>query len=1852
MSSGKPPAGLPVTPAKDGSPNSKDDDTPSRLETLRAKVRKSRQKVTDQKSRIKNSSNHSLDGNSSTSSFQSVETKPLHIQQEQEWKDVIKSLEQDKEALQKELALIKQTLEAKSSETAQEDQAAMWEERFESLEAVNKALKEQCARDGTTKDELSRLCESLEQQLETKVANKDDPSADDSSLARVSRYLREAHARESILNVEMESLQANNVQLTKSANETQAILEKELKDSRLQHQQLSANMRELTIVEETTPMTQVGGSDLALKEQVQELQQIIDAWKQESSSLEDKNNNKEDTTTTDRKRFAELGDSVLRNLQGKVKTLQKVVTTQMAFRRKLESRVNQLLKQVQALRKERSGDNRLDQASIKRISMQLVDSSTSFAAMEAQVAVLEQDLEDSNRETEELAQNAKEQEVSLKQAMEQNESLVKQVAELETKISNLQSGDNSSSTLDSANEMELLMELQAVRDQMDQVTEESKKLQGLLNDETSKNSDLTQQVETLKQKVEQLEDTRASQEPSPDAKTEGSVAVLKKMKVLQEQTDQLIDQAILNKDQSEKSAATDNELDAASLLSELKDIRDKVHSHIEILERAQTEAAKSQTLSKLARERKPGEMDIRIINELTGRQTDLFVMAAKDLTMYDGVYNSNAVRSSSIRKWPTAITSASKQKKIEIQSVLLDAQGNSIKVFSVKELKKCTMKDFNSLVADPFGKIKFVLRCRYVNDDAESKKLKSIRISNEVTRRIKDIIVPISAKANLYDSVYNHDIVRTANIRKWPDRVCKQVAQKTHSIHCALMSKGKERKTVSVEELRTISTDQLVNLADNPLDIIQLVLKCKEDANGETPKDDHEEPAPTTESQSVPNHKAYYIRTRVRNVATGRFQDLVIPESDTLSLFDGLYENDALRLGLIRRWPDRMAEKVKAGMAEIKCALVDTTGTMIRSFSLDELKSVKTNELVGFASERQGVYRFVLWCEDTATGGTNESTFKPTGFHQRNWTPKEKIAQLRIRITNEASKRSKDILVPISPDVSMYDGVYSHESVLGANIRKWPPSVKAAVRQNTSEIKMALFDGDKEMHSFNVEELKTISIKQFSELVKEMHSSNAEELRAISIEQFLELVPEEDSLVQLVLSCQQTPAAYMRELKGQVEELAAQKASLERMLHAVKLEREAAVEKVEQLSREQKESGNAIITELAATVAREALAKVAFDETKTELKSALDDKKKEAETANAKVVELESNLKRSKTENSVLISPEIPKLQAQITALEQEKEQLAKQLENNPLKDEVKELKSKLVDATVSENNLKEDLEMYKRRLQRELIGATANESSVKAELKYLKRSSTGELESTKQEVSELKNEIASYKDKLQQERYMLSCLSTELYDCLYREAELREEVDRMDSDPKHKTIHTDETAVFIKAEYAGVAPDDSFHKDLDSARNLNEALSKQVTELESKMKKLEQANSSKEKEYQQIMDRDEELKESVTSLTSILEQTTETNNGLTSRVDELEAKCASLQKQNEEALNRASLAEDKSKEHSGVLVQVDELKTKLKYASADKERLLNLVERRESIIENLKVDGVDVGEEERSKDVLQMLEKSHEREKKIQMQYLVCVSELEKLTDSSKTYQETADAKLSEAQKEVEEQKYANKLFKGIIAKLNQMNESLEDKNEVQSNELEEIRSKHRELADLGLLDLQNVNKHLSEEVNFLREQKSKFTRTVSKLQGQLNELAKLRTDGEMEQERLKAVISEMEEENSQSLARDKQFDASVAMVSRLTKLLNEEHEIRKMEAEESEQKEATLLEQVESLTKQLDDVKKKLGDPLRSENMDVLITKLREAEAKNRKLRKDRSLLQKELDDVNDRMAHVKREIGGFGL
>jgi chromosome segregation ATPase len=155
-----------------------------------------------------------------------------------------------------------------------------------------------------------------------------------------------------------------------------------------------------------------------------------------------------------------------------------------------------------------------------------------------------------------------------------------------------------------------------------------------------------------------------------------------------------------------------------------------------------------------------------------------------------------------------------------------------------------------------------------------------------------------------------------------------------------------------------------------------------------------------------------------------------------------------------------------------------------------------------------------------------------------------------------------------------------------------------------------------------------------------------------------------------------------------------------------------------------------------------------------------------------------------------------------------------------------------------------------------------------------------------------------------------------------------------------------------------------------------------------------------------------------------------------------------------------------------------------------------------------------------------------------------------------------------------------------------------------------------------------------------------------VAKLTGQLQQMAKQKTEGDMEKKRLEAVIGELEEEKKQGMSRDDQLDSAQQKVVDLTRKLKQEREERARESEEARDQDGKFIEEVQSLKEQITELRQKLGDPLRAEKTDVLVAKVRDGEATSKKLKKERNALRTELDDVSSRMAQIKQEILWFGF
>jgi hypothetical protein len=63
---------------------------------------------------------------------------------------------------------------------------------------------------------------------------------------------------------------------------------------------------------------------------------------------------------------------------------------------------------------------------------------------------------------------------------------------------------------------------------------------------------------------------------------------------------------------------------------------------------------------------------------------------------------------------------------------------------------------------------------------------------------------------------------------------------------------------------------------------------------------------------------------------------------------------------------------------------------------------------------------------------------------------------LRVNISNDLTKRSKDLLLDISENETLWDAIYNDPSVKAANIRKWNSEIAACVKAGTKVIQLVV----------------------------------------------------------------------------------------------------------------------------------------------------------------------------------------------------------------------------------------------------------------------------------------------------------------------------------------------------------------------------------------------------------------------------------------------------------------------------------------------------------------------------------------------------------------------------------------------------------------------------------------------------------------------------------------------------------------------------------------------------------------------------------------------------------------------------
>ena len=127
-----------------------------------------------------------------------------------------------------------------------------------------------------------------------------------------------------------------------------------------------------------------------------------------------------------------------------------------------------------------------------------------------------------------------------------------------------------------------------------------------------------------------------------------------------------------------------------------------------------------------------------------------------------------------------------------------------------------------------------------------------------------------------------------------------------------------------------------------------------------------------------------------------------------------------------------------------------------------------------------------IQAEEEDSYGENDIAQQQQQQQQQPQTQYPIKTSLKVQIINQTSGRSKDLLVDISADLTLYDSIYDAKSVKEAHVRKWTSELARKVKSNCSEIRCVVYDdavATKPWRTLRVEELKTITTRQLFEQV-------------------------------------------------------------------------------------------------------------------------------------------------------------------------------------------------------------------------------------------------------------------------------------------------------------------------------------------------------------------------------------------------------------------------------------------------------------------------------------------------------------------------------------------------------------------------------------------------------------------------------------------------------------------------------------------------------------------------------------------------------------------------------------------------
>ncbi len=320
-----------------------------------------------------------------------------------------------------------------------------------------------------------------------------------------------------------------------------------------------------------------------------------------------------------------------------------------------------------------------------------------------------------------------------------------------------------------------------------------------------------------------------------------------------------------------------------------------------------------------------------------------------------------------------------------------------------------------------------------------------IRISNEISERSKDMVVDIRPSLSVYAAIYDSKSVRDAHVRKWGPEIVQKVKNGTAEIQCAVWDEvvGKPCHTFSLDELKHISTKKLHDLVPESVRV-KLVLRCL-DKEMESEKK-------TVDSPSI--HPSLSSRT-ASSISRCPFSGMEI-SADLLEQF-----TDHI---LAQRNEDEKSQSSQESSSD-----EDETSSPTHFPNLDESRRPVTNTKLNEESYNDS---FTNTAKSVSTVGESFAEDAPS--------------VINVRVTNQVSQRTRDLLLPLVDQKSLFEAVYENPALKEGHVRKWSSEIAKQVKSGTAEIQLVLQRNTKTVQFFTLEHLKMISTAQFYHmLVKE-----------------------------------------------------------------------------------------------------------------------------------------------------------------------------------------------------------------------------------------------------------------------------------------------------------------------------------------------------------------------------------------------------------------------------------------------------------------------------------------------------------------------------------------------------------------------------------------------------------------------------------------------------------------------------------------------------------------------------------------------------------------------------------------------